>query len=106
MIVADILPNISMPENVTGTIGQGIQTLAGNWTLLVGALVLIVASFVIIYMLKELVANAIAGIIALIIIVYILGIPIPLTPLVMLVSVLGGLGGVGAVLIASFMGWL
>jgi len=93
-------------ENVTGTVGQGVQTLAGNWSLLIGAVVLIVGAFLLLYLLKQLIANAIAGIVALIVIVYILGIPISMTPLVILVSILGGLGGVGAVLLASFLGWL
>jgi NAD/NADP transhydrogenase beta subunit len=92
-------------ENATG-VGQGVQALAGNWSLLIGAAVMIVGAFLLLYLLKQLVANAIAGIIALIVIVYILGIPIPMTPLVILVSILGGLGGVGAVLLASFLGWL
>jgi len=97
---------LNLAENVTGAVGQGVQSLVGNWTLLVGAIVLIVAAFFVIYILKQLIANAIAGIVALLVIVYVLGIQIPLTPLVLLVSVLGGLGGVGAVLIASFLGWL
>jgi NAD/NADP transhydrogenase beta subunit len=92
-------------ENATG-VGQGVQALTGNWSLLVGAAVMIVGAFLLLYLLKQLVANAIAGIIALIVIVYILGIPIPMTPLIILVSILGGLGGVGAVLLASFLGWL
>jgi len=92
-------------ENVTG-VGQGVQALAGNWSLLIGAVVMIVGAFLLIYLLKELVANAIAGIVALLIIVYVLGIQIPLTPLVLLISILGGLGGVGAVLLATFLGWM
>lgn len=98
-----------LAENATGiaeTAGEGVQALAGNWTLLVGAIVLIIAAFFVLYVLKQLVANAIAGIIALLIMKYLLGIPLPLTPLVILISILGGLGGVGAVLIASFLGWL
>jgi len=97
---------LNLAENATGAVGEGVQALAGNWTLLVGAVVLIVAAFFVIYIFKQLIANAIAGIVVLLIMVYILGIQIPLTPLVLLISVLGGLGGVGAVLIASFLGWL
>lgn len=93
-------------ENTTGIVGQGVQALAGNWSLLIGAVVMIVAAFLLIYLLKELVANAIAGIVALLIIVYVLGVQIPLTPLVLLISILGGLGGVGAVLLATFLGWM
>ena len=92
--------------NVTGAVGQGIQSFAGNWSLLVGAAVLIVAAFVVIYVLKEVIANAIAGIVALLVIVYIFGVNIPLNALTILVSVLGGLGGVGALLIATFFGWI
>ncbi len=92
-------------ENATA-VGQGVEALAGNWSLLVGAVVMIVGAFLLIYLLKELVANAIAGIVALLIMVYVLGIQIPLTPLVLLISILGGLGGVGAVLLATFLGWM
>ena len=98
-----------LAENATGVAevaGEGVQALAGNWALLVGAIVLIVGAFFVLYVLKQLVANAIAGIIALLIMKYLLGIPLPMTPLVILISILGGLAGVGAVLIASFLGWL
>jgi len=92
--------------NVTGAVGQGIQSFAGNWSMLVGAAVLIIAAVIVIYVLKNLIANAIAGIVALLVIVYIFGVNIPLNALTILVSVLGGLGGVGALLIATFFGWI
>jgi uncharacterized membrane protein len=104
------LPNISNASgvigNATGAVIEPIKQFAGNWALLVGAAVLIVAAFVIFTLFKQVIANAILGIIALLVLVFVFGVPIPLSPLVILVSVLGGLGGVGAVLIATFFGWL
>jgi hypothetical protein len=95
---------------ISGTVkclqSDPIKCFTGNWGLLIGAAVLIVAAFIIFVVLKQVVLNAIFGIIALLVIVYVFGVPIPLSPLVMLVSVLGGVGGVAAVLIATFFGWL
>lgn len=100
-ILLGLLPNVT---NVTQY--APIKAFAGNWFLLIGGALLLILAFVVFYLLKQLVANAIAGIIALLVLVYIFGIPIPLTPFIILVCVLGGLGGVGAVLIATFLGWI
>lgn len=96
-------------SNVTGgaeKVGEGLKSLAGNWEILAVALVFIVVAVVIVLMFEEVIGNAIIGIIALLVLKYLLGIPIPLTPLVILVTVLGGIGGVGALMIATFFGWL
>jgi len=92
--------------NATEEVGVGLEAFVGNWQLLIGALLLIIVAFLAIYLLKQVIANAIIGIIALLIIRFVLGIPIPLTPLVVLVTVLGGAGGVGALLIATYFGWM
>ena len=97
--------NLTTLANAT-SIGETVGSMAGNWTLLIGAAVLIIATFIIIYLVKNLVANAIGGIIALLIAKYILGVAIPLNGLTILVTIFGGLGGVAALLIAMFFGWL
>ncbi len=115
MIGKVILNNLDIAENasrlneslnVTEKVEPGLEAFTGNWQLILGALLLIIVSFVIIYLLKNIVVNAIIGIITLLFVRFVLGIPIPLTPLVVLVSVLGGAGGVAALLIAVFFGWL
>lgn len=92
--------------NVTEDVGEAVSGLAGNYGLIIGAAILIIAAFIVIFMLKNLIVNAIVGIIALLVIKFLLGVPIPLTGLVILVAVLGGLGGVAAIMIAAFLGWL
>lgn len=92
--------------NATEEVGAGLEAFAGNWQLLLGALLLIIVAFLVIYLLKQVIANAIIGIIALLIIKFVFKVPIPLTPLVILVTVLGGGGGVGALLIATYFGWM
>jgi len=92
--------------NVTQEVGEKVSNLSGNWGLIIGAAVLIVAFFIVIFMLKNIIVNAIIGIIALLIIKFVLGVPIPLNGLVILVAILGGLGGVAAILLAGFFGWL
>jgi len=92
--------------NVTSTVGQKVTSLTGHWNLLIGAVLLLVLGFIIIYLLKNLVAHAVVGIIGLLIVKYALGIPIPLNGLTVLVSIFGGLWGVAGLLIAAFLGWL
>lgn len=110
MVIDKLMPLlIGNASNVTEraeAVGEGLEALAGNWQLLVGAVILIVAAIILIAVLKQVIANAIIGIIALLLLKYLIGIPIPLTPLVILVSVLGGPGGVGAILISVYFGWL
>ncbi len=101
-----LLENASNVTEEAEKVGEGINALAGNWELLVGAAVLLIAAIIVVALFREVIANAIIGIIALLILKYLLGIPIPLTPLVILVTVLGGGGGVSALLIATYFGWL
>ncbi len=89
-------------QTITGT----ISALAGRWELIVYAAILIIAAFVVIYVLRNIIANAIIGIIALLAIKFLLGVNIPINGLTILVTVLGGLGGVAALLAAAFLGWL
>lgn len=100
---------LNLTENATGiaqTIGERLQAFAGDWTILLGAVVLVVAAFFVLVVMKQVIANAICGIVALLVLIYIFNIPIPLTTLTILVTVLGGLGGVGALLLTMFLGGL
>ena len=93
-------------ENATNNGTELISQLAGDWTLLIWAIVLIAGTFILLWVFKQILANTIAGIIAFLIFKFLLGIPLPITGLTILVTVLGGLGGVAALLIAVFFGWL
>ncbi len=93
-------------SNETGEVVTEVTSLTGNWRVLLMAIFLIVAALVLVYFLKQVVANAVVGLILLLVLRFGLGLPIPMTPLVLLISVLGGVGGVGAVLIASYLSWL
>ncbi|MEM4221923.1 MAG: hypothetical protein QW097_00630 [archaeon] len=99
MFVLDVLSNGL--ENVS------IQNpLVGNANLIFGAIIFLIAAFILIYIFKHLIANAIAGIIGILLIKFLFFPQIPLNGLTLLISALGGLGGVAAVLIAVFLGWI
>lgn len=100
----DIL--LALLNNTGNVVNEGIKAFQGNLGLMGGAAVLIVAAFFILYVLKNFVANAVVGVIALLLLTFVFGVPIPLSPFVILISVLGGVGGVAAVLIGVFFGWL
>lgn len=106
MLPFDIVLLLGNLSNVTGQITNEVSSLVGNWGLIVGAAILIVGAFIVLYLLKNLIANAVVGIVALLILKFVIGLQIDLSPLVILISVLGGMGGVAAVLIATFLGWL
>ncbi len=91
--------------NTTGVTNL-VSTLQGNYQLLIGGAILIIATFVIIHVLKNIIANAVAGLIALAVVKLFLIPSFPITPLTIVVSAFGGLGGVGALMIALFFGWL
>lgn len=92
--------------NATATVGETVGSLTGRWELIVGAAVLVVGAFIVLYVLKNIVANAIIGFIALLAAKFIFGIAIPLNGVTILVTLLGGLGGVAALFVAYFLGWL
>lgn len=94
--------DIGNATNVGATVGS----LAGKWELLVGAVILVIGAFIVLFLLKNIVANAVVGFIALLAAKFIFGIAIPLNGLTILITLLGGLGGVAALFIAFFLGWL
>lgn len=101
------VPNVSDLGNVTaGVAGEALKALQGNFGLLIGGALLIIATFVIFHLFKNITANAIMGIVALLVVKFLIIPDFPLTPLTIIVSALGGLGGLGALLISLFFGWL
>ena len=103
-IAAGLVENATIGNVVNGV--DFLSFLPGDWSLIIWAIVLIAAAFIFVWVFKQVIANTIAGIIAYVIFVFLLGINIPLNPLTVLVTVLGGLGGVAALLIAVFFNWL
>ncbi|GEM_PF-2706280 len=97
---------IGNTTNVTGQVGAAVRSLAGDWTLLLGALVLIGIFIFVTFILKQLIANVVVGVIALLVIRYLLGYPIEISALTILIAALGGAGGAAAILIATFLGWM
>ena len=87
-------------------VGETVTKMAGNWSLVIGAVILLVGFFIVLYVLKNIIANAVTGIIVFLIVKYLLGVAIPINGLTILVTIFGGLGGVAALLIAAFFGWL
>ncbi|MEM0372445.1 MAG: hypothetical protein QXO69_01190 [archaeon] len=96
---------LALDLNATN-VGSAVGSLAGRWELVVGAVILVIGAFVILYFLKNIIANAIVGFIALLAAKFIFGIAIPLNGVTILVTLLGGLGGVAALFLAYFFGWL
>jgi hypothetical protein len=92
--------------NATSSVGETVGALTGRWELLVGAALLIIGAFIVLHLLKNLVANAVMGVVALLVAKFVFGIAIPLNGITILVTLLGGLGGVAALFIAFFLGWL
>ncbi|GEM_PF-3201424 len=109
-MMLSLLPNVSQVVNVTGNVTQVTEPLkafAGNFGLLLGAVILLVGFFLFMKYLKNLVANVIIGIVGLLILRFIFGVPVPLTnPLVLLIVVIAGIPGLAVVLIAVFLGLL
>ncbi len=82
-------------ENVLQTPTVGPETLAGG-------ILLIAAALILVFLLKRFIVNLLLGIIGLIV-VYMLGIPLPLLP-TLVVTILFGLGGLGTMLVLYFLG--
>ncbi len=109
-IGTDVLNITYTVANVTGNITQvtePIKAFTGHWGLLIGAVILIVGFFLFLKFLKNIIANVIIGIIGLLILKFVLGIPVPLTnPLVILIVAVTGIPGLAVVMLAIFFGLL
>jgi hypothetical protein len=80
----------------------------GNWAFLVVGILLIVATIAILYFLKQIIVNSIVGVVAWVVLTYILpmaglNLQLPFLPS-LIVSALFGLAGIGALIVIAFMG--
>lgn len=82
----------------------GEATLRGNLNLLVIGILLLAFAFFFLRVIKNLVANAILGLLALFALKFILGIAIPINIATLLVSAIFGLAGVGSLALLYFFG--
>ena len=92
--------------DITGTVTgatQTIQDFTGDYSILFIGLILIIATIIIIHILKNIIANSIIGIVAWAIIVFLIGIDLPLIPS-LIVSAIFGLAGIGVILVLKFLG--
>lgn len=92
---AEALPNV---EAVTSSI-------AGNWSWLVIGIVLFIAAAVLIFFLKNIVGNAILGLIGWGILTYFFHVSLPFWPS-LIVSAIFGLAGLGAMVVLGFLGFV
>ncbi|RLG21665.1 hypothetical protein DRN74_02060 [Candidatus Micrarchaeota archaeon] len=97
---------IPRKKGTTEKVKKLIGSIKGNYSYVLIGLLLLAITFVALWLFKQFLANAIAGLIALLVVKFILGIAIPINGLTLLVSIMGGLGGVGALLIAAVFGWI
>ena len=101
---------LDVAEGIIGNGGEiGIDFgsfLPGDWSLVIWAIVLIVGFIILIFVFKHFIANLIAGLVAFAVLVFVFGIPIPITALTVMVTIFGGLGGVGALVVSVFFGWI
>lgn len=99
------LPFFNFSNTVSG-LGETAVSWAGKWELLVGAAILVILAYVLIRLVRNMLANSITGIVIFLILKYVFGIAIPTTLFTIIVIVLGGVGGLAAILIGMFFGWV
>ncbi len=79
------------------------NTISGNISWLLIGIVLFAAAAVVIYFLKNFIANAILGIIGWAVLTYVFHVPLPFLPS-LLISAIFGLAGLGAMVVLAFLG--
>ena len=94
-----------MDVNALASALGSVEAPAVDWGVLLGGLALIALALVVIFVLKRIVVNSILGIVALIVVKFLLGVDLPLIP-TLIVSVLFGLAGIGTMLVLHFLGLL
>lgn len=95
-------------EQAGSTAGKAAETamqFAGNPTVLLGGIGLVIAAVLIFLFLKKIIINSILGVIGWAILNFAMGIQLPLIPS-LAVSVIFGLGGIGVMLALRFFGLL
>ena len=94
---------LGMPTGMPPAVDDAVQTLVGNWQVLLIGIVLIIATIIIVTYLKNIIANSVIGLVAWAIVVYLFKISLPFVPS-LAVSAIFGLAGIGVMLILRFMG--
>jgi hypothetical protein len=95
-------------EQAGSTAGKAAETamqFAGDPTILLGGIGLVIAAVMIFLFLKKIVVNTILGVIGWAIVLFVLKIELPLIPS-LAVSVIFGLAGIGAMLVLRFFGMI
>lgn len=77
--------------------------LAGDWKILIIGIILIAVAILIVLNIKKIVVNSVLGLIAWVILFFILKIELQLIPS-LIVAAIFGLAGIGAILILKFLG--
>lgn len=85
--------------NATGLVAD----LAGNWFVIGGGIILIIAAILIFMFLKKIIVNSVLGIVAWAILVFVFKIEMGLIT-TLVISAIFGLAGVGVILVLKFLG--
>ena len=105
---------IPVPDSVLNGLGEGATgaaenmgnaalSLAGNPAILIGGIILVIATLVIFFFLKKIIINSILGIAAWVLLTYVFQVELPFIPS-LAISVIFGLAGIGAMLVMKFFG--
>ncbi|MFH1751876.1 MAG: hypothetical protein ABH821_02980 [archaeon] len=90
----------SFQEMIGGTIANSF---VGDLSIVVWAIILIVAAIVIFWLLKKLIVNVVLGLIAFAVTVFVFQIPVPFIP-TLIVSGIFGPAGTGVMILLHFLG--
>lgn len=88
--------------NTAATAAETAASFAGDWSILLLGLVLIIATVIIIHVVKKVFINSILGIIGWAIAVFVFQIELPFLPS-LVVSAIFGLAGIGVMLLLKFL---
>jgi hypothetical protein len=92
-------------EDLVHTAGETAGNFAGDPTILIIGIVLIVAAVAIFVLLKKIIVNSIAGLIVFGIIKFVFGVNLPFIPTLVITAIFG-LAGIGAMMVMHFLGML
>jgi len=95
----------TLGTNTAGNAPGNALGLAGNPSLLIGGIILILAAVAIFWFLKKIVFHLISGFIGWVIVLFVLKVNLPLVPS-LVISLIFGLAGLGAMLLMKFFGLL
>lgn len=99
-IAGDLMGEVGAGAEQVGTTAM---QLAGNPTILIGGIVLIILAVLIFYFLKKIIINSVLGIAAWLILTFAFQVELPLIPS-LAISIIFGLAGIGVMLVLKFFG--